>query len=68
MVVLDQLMTIPGLNISMITLHHSDAALDEASRDQELFRLHRIAIHFSDMLGFFRDIEGIGGFKLHAVG
>src|SRR5439155_22753471 len=43
MVLLDEVVAVPGLDVPVVTLHHADAAFDQPARDEKLPRLHRVA-------------------------
>src|SRR5690606_29230022 len=64
----DPVVAVPGLATAVPELDVTDTAFDESSRDQDLFRLYRIAVHLAGRLRFLADVEGIAGFHLHAIG
>ena len=49
-------------------LDDADAALDEAAGDEELLALLAGAVGGAGGLGFFGDVEGVGGLGLHTEG
>ena len=66
--ILDVIVTIPRLPCAMPELHKTHTALDQAAGHETLAREISRPIHIADVLGFTRDIEGIGGIGLHAIG
>lgn len=54
-------MPIPDLDVA-------HAAFEEPAGDQELAGVDPGAVHLSDVLGLARDVEGVAGFRLHAIG
>ena len=59
---------VPGLSLAVPDLHVADAAFDEPACDQELPRFDVRAVGFLNVRRFALDVEGVGGFHLHAVG
>ena len=68
MVVLDLIVTIPGLAASMPKLNVAHPTLHQPPGDQDLPGLDRIAVHLANELGFATDIECIRGFHFHSIG
>src|SRR6267154_730844 len=68
MILFDEVVAVPRLNVAVIALHDADTALDEAARYQKLSCLKRVAVHFADVGGLFGQVERIGRFELHTIG
>ena len=68
MVRLEIVVTVPGLPGAVPDLHESHTALKQAARNEQLSRLHALAVHLADFLRLARDIERIGCVALHAIG
>jgi hypothetical protein len=64
----DVVVVVPGLARAVPELDESDAAFEQAPRDEQLARVDAVAVHLADVGGFFADVEGVGAFHLHAVG
>ncbi len=61
-------MIVPGLACSVPELHESYAALEQTARYERLPRVNALAVHLFHALRLVGDVEGVGGFHLHAVG
>ncbi len=65
---LDVVVVVPRLTLAVPNLHEAHAALDEPPRDENLPRLRARTVHVADVLRLLRNVEGVGGVHLHAVG
>ncbi len=65
---LDVVVMIPGLTGAVPELDDADATFEEASGDEGLAAMDMIAVGGADVGGFVGDVEGVGGFDLHAEG
>ena len=68
MVDFEVVVVVPGLPGAVPDLDEAHAALDQPAGDQDLPRLHAVAVQLADVLRFARDVEGVGRLDLHAVG
>src|SRR6185312_3659284 len=60
-------MIVPRLPRAVPDLDEAHAALDEPPRDENLPRLGSFSIHFADVFRLARDVERVGGVRLHAI-
>src|SRR5579871_177531 len=58
---------VPRLAVAVPDLHEADAALQEPPGDEELPRLHAVAVHLAHGQRLAPDVEGVAGVHLHAV-
>ena len=67
MILFQLIMGIPGLAGFMPDLQKANASFHQATSDQKLATIDRIAVRLSDGLRFMTNIERIAGFCLHAI-
>ena len=66
--VLDVVVAVPGLTVAVPELDEAGAAFEEAAGHEALPGVFAGAVHVADVLGLLGNVEGVGGFALHAVG
>ena len=62
----DVVVIVPGLEISVVHLHHAHAALAQPARNQAASGEVAVAIACADMFGLLCDIERLRSFLLHS--